>query len=359
MKAALRPIDRVFLFCFTGMVLTIVLVFMVSGRSIPEERLPKIAYLGKPLESPEIWLISMDGTTTQQLTHTNGRVYDFSVSPDGENLIYSVLNETGGTDLYRIDRDGKEPVKLVDGGKMHCVRPVWRVDNKLIAYSQFYRGIEVDASIRFIDGESGSRQEIPGNIDLSGANPSFSPDGRYLSFFSYEDSAIHLIDLITGDERRIPTNDPKIATWAIDSTALFFFQSVMNGLIPQSRLFVIDLATMQAAPFLPDELVGYDASPIEWSSNGEWGIFGLTDSDIQSGRQMYIVRRDGQDLQAITMEPGTSHSSYHWSPAGDKVVYQRFRAGALDAAPQVVLWDMKTQSTTVLSENGALPLWLP
>ncbi len=359
MKNEFRAIDKIFLLAFVGMAGMAFLLYGLFGRTIPEVRPLMAAYLGNPLEAPEIWLTSLDGNSQQQLTHTQGKIYEFSAAPDGESLVYSLLNADGGTDLYRIDRKEKTPVRLVQCGQAHCEQFVWQPNGSLAAYTKFVRGLQVDATINLIDLETGDSHEIPGGAALDGAYPTFSPDGRTLAFFDITVGGIRLIDLETGSEKRVPSGEPQLVSWSGDGREIFFKQSVLNGLLTQSRLYRYDLSTQQVKPFLPDELSGYDASRIEWSPDGAWGVFGLTDSDIQSGQQLYIVRKDGTDLQAITRETGTSHAAYHWSPSGDQIIFQRYQAGMLDARPQIVQWDRNANTIRVLSEIGAMPAWLP
>lgn len=355
----MRTIDKGFLAAFGVMAAAILLLYAAYGKSMPEARPLMAAFLGNPLEAPEIWLTSLDGSSQQQLTHTQGRVVEFSASPDGEGLVYSFLNTEGGADLYRIDREGKKPVRLEECGQARCEQFAWQPGGKLAAYTRFVRGLEVDGKVYLIDPESGAPQEIPGGTALEGAYPTFSPDGNTLAYFDIASERIRLVDITTGKAQTVPSGEPQLVSWSGDGRELYFKQSVLNGVLVQARLYRFDLATKQATPFLPDELSGYDASRIEWSPDGAWGVFGLTDSDIQSGQQLYIVRRDGEDLQAITREPGSMQAAYHWSPTGNQIIFQRFRAGTSDARPQIVMWDRQSNTIRVLSEDGAQPAWLP
>src|SRR5574340_1302389 len=185
MKTGLRTIDKVFLAAFSAMAATVLLLFGLFGKSIPESRALMIAYLGNPLEAPEIWLTSLDGSSQRQLTQTQGRVYELTAAPDGETLAYSLLNAEGGTDLYRIDREGESIVRLVQCGQARCEQFTWQPGGKLAAYTRFDRGLEVDGKIHLIDPETGAPREIPGGAALEGAYPTFSPDGKHLAYFDF------------------------------------------------------------------------------------------------------------------------------------------------------------------------------
>lgn len=352
-------IDRIFLFTLAILVFTTLGLYFLFWESAPVERLPKVAYIGNPLEAPEIWLAAIDGTGHQQLTHTQGKVYDFTVSPDGENLVYSARNESGGTDLYRIGRAESDVELLVSCGESFCVQPTWQRTGIKIAYSQYVKGIDADSNVHIFDLATMKPIEIPDGKQLSGAYPSFSPDGNFLAYHQFSNQSVHILDLTNWADRRIASSNPGYPGWLPEYGGLTITRSVMNGLYPQSRLYKVNLTSLEATPFLAERLTGYDASRIEWSPGGEWGVFGLKPVDSQAGRQMYIVRENGEDFQQVTTDAATSHAAYHWSPTGEQIVFQRYTAGITNATPEVVIWDLNTRAVTTISENGALPLWLP
>src|SRR5574340_766712 len=253
MKISLRKIDKVFLAAFNAMAATVLLLFGLFGKSIPESRALMIAYLGNPLEAPEIWLTSLDGSSQRQLTHTQGKIYEFSTAPDGETLSYSLLNAEGGTDLYRIDREGGSPIRLVQCGQAHCDQFTWQPGGRLAAYTMFDRGLEVDGKIHLIYPETGAPREIPGGAVLEGAYPTFSPDGKTLAYFDIAGGGIRLVDLTTGKAQTVPSGEPQLISWSGDGREIYYKQSVQNGMLVQARLYRFDLAEQQATPFLPAE----------------------------------------------------------------------------------------------------------
>lgn len=353
-KKAIRPVDRAFIFLFGAIVLLALMLYALFGKTGIVERQPMIAYLANPLEAPEVWLASTVGKENRPLTAARGRVYDFAVAPDGEWVLYSVMNEDGGSDLFRIDREGTKPEMLVECGEYDCNQPAWHPDGSLIAYSRHLHGMELDSNIYWIEGEN----EEPLDI-LNGSFPAFSPDGQSLAYFSYSDSSVHVLNLSTGVEITVLSHNPDRPAWSIDGKQIYFTDMVTGGELPQARLFKLNVETSQVESFLPAELTGYDASQIEWSPDGEWAVLGLKTLNPQSRRQIYIVRKDGTDLQAITADPNSSHSAYHWSPFSDQIIYQIYTFGALNAVPKIVVWDLASGSPAVIAENGALPAWLP
>lgn len=359
MLSRLRPIDRLFLLGIGLLGLIGLLTMVLFRQKLQNLRSPMVAYISAPLTSPEVWLTPTDGGQAFQLTSSGGRIYDFSVSPDGEYIAYSILSNSGGMEIYRIDRDGTKAVRLVDCGNQNCSQTTWSPDGKLIAYSQYGSVLEEKSQVKVISSSTGFEDPGVQNENNEGAYPSFSPDGKSLAYFSFSAEGYSIFNLETKDRFTIPSNSPDKATWAQDSSTIFYSMITENGLLPQSILMEYDLGLRQSQRFSEAVLAGFDASKLEWSPGGAWAAIGLRIPENQSGRQIYLMRSGGQDFQAITEEAGTSHTTYSWHPSSFQLVFQRYTPGTSAALPEVVLWNGDTDAMTTLVENAALPAWVP
>ena len=356
---SLRRIDRVFILVMLCIGVAAAVLYSLPGRSILAPRAPLVAFIGNPLDSPEIWSVSMNGSSLQRLTSTGGAVYDFSVSPDGAAIVYSVQNPDGSSTLYRIDRDGGDAQMLVDCGEARCETPAWSNDGRYIAYSRIIR---VEDRITRGVVVYPLREQLPAEGSekhITGTNPVFSPDSQKLAMNSPEEGFVRILDLSSGVERQIQTSTPDPVTWAADSSRIYFNENEVSGILLQSRLFQVDLTTMQIEPFLPAQLSNYDAGGMKITRDGVWAAFALRSGENQAGRQIYFSKMDGSQFQAVTDEPGTSHTAIQWSPEGNRLVFQEYTPGTANAIPLVVVWDRVSGEFIVVAENGALPTWLP
>ena len=359
MIISLRRIDRVFILVMICIGVAAAALYSLLGRSIVAPRAPSVAFIGNPLDSPEIWSVSIDGRSLRRLTSSAGAVYDFSVSPDGAAIVYSVHNSDGSSALYRIGRDGGDAQMLVDCGEARCETPAWSNDGQYIAYSHIIR---MEDKITRGVAVYAFREQLPAGWPdklITGTNPVFSPDSQNLAMNNPEEDFIRILDLSSGVERQVRTSTPDPVTWAADSNHIYFNENEVTGILLQSRLFQVDLATMQIEPFLPAQLSSYDAGGMKITRDGVWAAYALRSGDNQAGRQIYISKMDGSQFQAVTDEPGTSHTAIQWSPDGDRLVYQEYTPGTANAVPWVLVWDRVSGEFIVAAENGALPTWLP
>jgi len=175
----------------------------------------------------------------------------------------------------------------------------------------------------------------------SDQNPAFSPDGTRLVFTRFENGYNHgpaglfLLDLDSGQVTRL--------TPAEDQDNVNLPGAAWNG-INGWIVFASDRAgsddLWRIAPDGSDfsRTTSHRGPPwyIEpsWSPDGQWIVFeadrGRPD-DRQQG-SIWKVRADGSDLTQLTNGPGggTDDRQPNWSPAGDRILFQRRVPGSED-----------------------------
>ena len=295
----------------------------------------------------DLYLVSWDGDTRVQLTHSEGSESSPRFSPDGKSISFlAARGEDKGaasrTQIHLLARSGGEAVRLTevpggvssyvwspDGSKIAIVSKDPRDDEGedddekktpdpiVIDRYQFKRdrvGYLDSRRTRIYVFDVASRETTlvtPGDFDNS--EPAWSPDGASLAFTSkregdpdrHRNSDIYVVDASGGGEPR------KVTTWkgpdssprfSPDGRQIAYLQGgtpKFSGYDP-GQLAIVDLESGQAA--LPTEEVDRDMRAPRWAPDGS-AVFVMVTND----RERYVSRIDasgGELRRRFPREPG-------------------------------------------------------
>jgi hypothetical protein len=250
-------------------------------------------------------------TSTQQLTETplpKIDEYDFSK--------YGPLAYIDGTvepmTIRMINPDGSRVEWRFESGQGYIINEIaWSPDGTQLALATTYDGITLLTI------------EDKGLINLSATNdftinenPSFSPDGKFITFFAYNEGAIYRINVDgTGLVNLTPEasyrNSFESPAWSPSGETIVYSRRYADG----------SINSMNADGSAPRKLVdiGWNDQP-HYSPDGRWLAF------IRSHERqgfLYAMPADGGTYRLIS---GNDHDVFHfsWSPDGRFLVYQDY-----------------------------------
>ena len=349
------------------------------GRSLTEEtrvsfatRTPELLYLGWADESAgvrQLFAASLDGGAPCQLTETATGVWDYAVHPEGLEIVYSVLREDGGSDLWSIDRDGGGQRMLLSCPEAACLNPVWSPDGKMLAYER--RDIAADAPnldaqagrIWLLDVDEGEDRPLF-DYDVALHSPSWSPGGERLAYVSPMLPGIEVLDLVTGKLQQYGNEWGATPVWSPDGTALIVSELMLEDEVLVVRLVRINLEPDELLDISGDEGLVKDVGPA-WSPGGGWIAFGrqfLGEDAWTPGRQIWLVRPDGSEAYLLLDEPMGDFYALTWRADGAALAYARIDLSeGVQAVPDVSVWmyDLVGRKPVLVAEEGVLPQWLP
>lgn len=136
-----------------------------------------------------------------------------------------------------------------------------------------------------------------------------SPDGQWLIVQSIEGENFYLyrIHLETGQSEQITSVDSRFESWSPDRQT--FLYTVYRG--GGQELWQMDWHNLNR--WL---VIDRNHSFPHWSPDGQWIVFNLTEDG-----NLYRVRPDGQDLQAITNLSNSHTIMQDWSPDGQWLIF--------------------------------------
>ncbi|MBI3176861.1 MAG: PD40 domain-containing protein, partial [Chloroflexi bacterium] len=345
----------------------------------------RVAFLLKTDDIANVWAVPAEGGAAAQLTSEAAGVDDFVVSPDGTQIVYAALRPDGGADLRRTSRDGGPATTVLACHTDLCSAPQFSADGAQLAFERSPvqpDGRIGDPKVQVLDPASGQLTIPAQDPAHTTRSPRFAADGR-LAYLDSTLQAIAVFDFASRTATYIPNTSGEMGTWSPDGNFIVYPEIVFppeptpaptaTGAIPQtptaepensdrfySNLLRVTVSTNKADDLSGSNLVE-DASPV-YSPDGQWLAFArkqLVQNQWTPGRQLWLMRADGQDARALTSDPFDNHSAFVWSPDSARLVYMRFNVAALSELPTVWIIDISGAGETELAPGGYLPEWIP
>jgi eukaryotic-like serine/threonine-protein kinase len=139
-----------------------------------------------------IWVLDRQRDILSQLT-TEGIDAGHQWSPDGRMIAYGSQRDRNGLFIRPADGSGQEE-RLVES-QAHLILNDYSRDGRRLLYMDFSKG---DPEIRRYDLETRTSQPL-----LSGAEASYSPDGRWLAYLGFPSGAIQVVSADNPDAGRV------------------------------------------------------------------------------------------------------------------------------------------------------------
>lgn len=140
----------------------------------------KIAYIKLDLPS-SLWIANLDGSDAIEVKIDPYISYDWTWSPDGNKIAFSVPNGRGrlGTDLWTVNADGSNlhRVTATDQEDAICMEPTWSPDGKVIAYTYRANMMSQPEAV-WIVNEDGTNPRLL--VDLA-FDPQWSTSGNQIA----------------------------------------------------------------------------------------------------------------------------------------------------------------------------------
>jgi TolB protein len=144
-----------------------------------------VVYEGARAGAVNVYTINVDTGEAVQLTDGGSFDGNPSWSPDRERIIYVSRGDGTVTDVFVMNADGSDPVRITDTPDIHEWSPRFSPDGARIAYT-LNDGDEWYLGVRDADGSNPRR--IAGPYAFA-EFPAWSPDGEEIWFSAREDGA--------------------------------------------------------------------------------------------------------------------------------------------------------------------------
>jgi len=340
-----------------------------QGRALISEtawqfttRAPHLLYIAlDDNEYDQLYRLDLTTQETQHLTNEPKGIYDFTVTPDGQQITYSAWNEESGRDLWRLDIETKEKQPLLMCPNAVCNGIKWSPDGTRVVYEK--RNILVPGGapgpprLWWLNPSNSETVPVFEDKQLLGYGASWSADGEWLSYVAPSSQGVQIYNIETGESILIPSRTGALPAWHPYNNSLITSDIQANDAGFAAHLFRV---TPQAGELINISGANQveDSSPV-WSPDGEWLVFTRKLAGTAMGKQVWLMRSDGSEAHYLTDEPDLHHSFPSWSQDGKSLLFQRFPLKELGSLPSIWWLDIETETVKELVSTGNQPTWLP
>ena len=273
---------------------------------------PKILFTSTRDGNREVYIMNPDGSEQENLTQHRAEDLEAVWSPTGEQILF-VSDRGGIRDLYLMNADGTK-VRRVFKKAIYRTDPTWAPDGKQIAYTHV--------------------------------------NWERLPFI------IHIATL--GKQKEEPLTGGFYPAWSPDGTEI----ACAVGALSQNRLALINVHTGAQKIPVRTKVMNSQSNP-SWSAAGDKLAFAWNKNPLppfavgepvrdawRDKTTIYIVNRDGTELQQVVDEAGPRATAPELSPSGDEVLYTQEIDGQLQIFKVDVNSKIRTQLTSIRRNYG-------
>lgn len=257
--------------------------------------------------SDQICIINADGSGFRQLTNDNVRHYYPSLSPDGQNVLYSAFREKNVYEIYEMNLNSGN-VKRLTNRLGVANAPEVSPNGETIVFMRGNPNTQQN-QIWVMERDGNDPANIPQAL---GWDPTWSPDGKLILFASDRDGGVQLFTVsLKGSAIKRVSNLPSIrgrSDWSPDGSFIVTY----SGEPWKREVYIMGADGSNARQITPS---GGNSQGPSFSPDGQWVAFTAYFDHYgdDHGCEIYIIRTNGTDLRRLT---NNSYCDYQprWGP---------------------------------------------
>ncbi len=179
-----------------------------------------VAYVVHPDET--LWRSKVDGSERFQLTFPPIQAFLPRWSPDAKRIAFAAATPGKPWNVYLVSTEGGSPQQLTFGDRNEGDAG-WSPDGNSLVFGRmepFEAGASGAVAIHVLDLRTRQISTLPGSAGLY--SPRWSPDGRYVAALSVDTQNLMLLDLKAQKWAELSTMTVGYPSWSLDGRYIYF-----------------------------------------------------------------------------------------------------------------------------------------
>jgi len=318
-----------------------------------------LVYLWPADGKSNLYKINPKSGESQALTNHPGGVLDYSITPDNEQIYYSVAVKNGTSRIMVLDLRSGETSLFMDCSEALCTRPQLSADGNKLAYEVLSREAGSLPDIRVFNLKDRSQVALA-EPDQCLESPLWSLSG-WLAYYNQTAKGYQFWNPATDITRFLPNETSGDGSWSADGRYFLTSEILFAGdtLAPR-HLQLYDLVEettqdLSKGSFLEDLNPSFSTRGLAFAFSRK----SLSPQDWTLGRQLWVMDLESGESAPLTDEIDYQHTSFAWHPDGQKLAYVRYNQAALSEAPEIWVIDTDSKEALRMIINGFAPGWIP
>lgn len=273
-------------------------------------------------EVSQLHRVDRPGGARRQLTFFGEPVRAVSRRPNGVDLVFRM--DQGGSEFFQLfayEPETSEHRRLTDGSSRNGTYS-WRGDGSVLAFQSTRRdGQSNDVWVMDVRDTSSARLVLEAPDGTWWAPADWHPDGNQLlimNYISITDSRIHLLNLATGESRRLLRGDESPASYlgitpmfSDDGSGVFLATDAEGDF---TQLAYLDLASGDMSVITSQ--IPWDVGSFAMSQEGDVAAFVTNEGGVS---QLYLLDTSTLEFEPVESIPLGIISDLEFSPDGSEL----------------------------------------
>ena len=187
-----------------------------------------------------------------------------------------------------------------------------------------------------------------------GFEPRWAPNGEWLAWVAPLENGVRMVRLSDGSSTFIPSRTGEPPVWNRAGSKLFVTDVDMNDPHFRTRLVILNVGSLT----LDATESRFEEWGLRWAPDGERVSLLRRVPGAAGGGQVWMVAQDGSARQ-LTRDTAVDRGPAQWSSDGRYLTFHRITLETVGVPPEVVLWDIASDTPIGPPLTGRSPSWLP